>query len=435
MRQRCSEEKRLAIQESMRRTKEKRSFQECHVYQLKINLSKLNKKQKEELKMMFVEGKRLKNHILNECETNNISVFDYQVPHAHEKIRYKNKDGEFVDYELSYIGSQMAQDVLKDIRANQKTIIKLTKNKLQKGGKLKYCSEMKVLNLRQYGTTYKFKGQHKLRIQGISGFVYVRGGNQFWKIHGIELANAKLLNTPSGYYISITTYQPKQQKTFNGKTIAFDFGCQTSVTDNYGNKTTVSVEESEHMKTLQRKLQRQTKGSNNRFRTICQIRKCYQQMMNRKKDIVNKFVHNIKDYSHIIIQDEQLKKWHKDKRLSKTIQHSCLGLLKSKLKQLENCVVLDKDIPTTKVCMNCGKIHEMDLSDRTFICDCGIRMDRDVHAANNMIDIVETLNKANLVPMGRREIKRVEFLKAYEKKFDVVYGTMKHEAHDISCRG
>ena len=430
-----SKTKNERIREKGRMTRERHSTMDCHVYQLKINLSKLNKKQKEQLKMMFVEGKRLKNHILNECESNNISVFDYQVPHAHEKIKYKNKDGEFVDYELEYIGSQMAQDVLKDIRANQKTIIRLTKNKLQKGGKLKYCSEMRVLNLRQYGTTYKFKGQHKLRIQGISGFVYVRGGNQFWKIHGIELANAKLLNTPSGYYISITTYQPKQQKTFNDKTIAFDFGCQTSITDNYGNKTILSVEESEHMKTLQRKLQRQTKGSNNRFKTICQIRKCYQQMMNKKKDIVNKFVHGIKNYSHIIIQDEQISKWKQDKRMSRKIHHSCLGLLKSKLKQLENCVVLDKDIPTTKVCMNCGKIHEMDLSDRTFICDCGIRMDRDVHAANNMIDIVDILNKTNLVPMGRREIKRVEFLEAYAKKFKVSYETAKHEAHGLPDRG
>ena len=430
-----SKTKNERIREKGRMTRERHSTMDCHVYQLKINLSKLNKKQKEQLKMMFVEGKRLKNHILNECESNNISVFDYQVPHAHEKIKYKNKDGEFVDYELNYIGSQMAQDVLKDIRANQKTIIRLTKNKLQKGGKLKYCSEMRVLNLRQYGTTYKFKGQHKLRIQGISGFVYVRGGNQFWKIHGIELANAKLLNTPSGYYISITTYQPKQQKTFNDKTIAFDFGCQTSITDNYGNKTILSVEESEHMKTLQRKLQRQTKGSNNRFKTICQIRKCYQQMMNKKKDIVNKFVHGIKNYSHIIIQDEQISKWKQDKRMSRKIHHSCLGLLKSKLKQLENCVVLDKDIPTTKVCMNCGKIHEMDLSDRTFICDCGIRMDRDVHAANNMIDIVDILNKTNLVPMGRREIKRVEFLEAYAKKFKVSYETAKHEAHGLPDRG
>ena len=41
----------------------------------------------------------------------------------------------------------------------------------------------------------------------------------------------------------------------------------------------------------------------------------------------------------------------------------------------------------------------------------------------------------NFVPVGRREIKRVEFLEAYEKKFKVSYETAKHEAHGLSDRG
>ena len=72
----------------------------------------------------------------------------------------------------------------------------------------------------------------------------------------------------------------------------------------------------------------------------------------------------------------------------------------------------------------------MKQSQRTFKCDCGVTLDRDVHAAQNMIEIVEMLLENKLtVPVGRREFKREEFLTAYEKKFKCAYGTLIHEAH------
>ena len=60
---------------------------------------------------------------------------------------------------------------------------------------------------------------------------------------------------------------------------------------------------------------------------------------------------------------------------------------------MNNVVVLDKWIPTTKLCSDCGYIHK-DLTerDRTFICSsCGTTLDRDVHAAQNMVWIYENL--------------------------------------------
>ena len=73
--------------------------------------------------------------------------------------------------------------------------------------------------------------------------------------------------------------------------------------------------------------------------------------------------------------------------------------------------------------MNCGKVHKIKLSDRTFKCECRVEDDRDIHAAKTMLEIVKMLN----LPMEHREVKRVEFLEAYSKKFGCEYGTMKHE--------
>ena len=92
--------------------------------------------------------------------------------------------------------------------------------------------------------------------------------------------------------------------------------------------------------------------------------------------------------------------------MSKTIQHSCLGIIKEKLKQLDNTIVLDKFIPTTKWCSKCGSIkNDITLKDRTYNCHCGYSEDRDIHAAKNMISIWQNLVKSNLVPMDGREVK------------------------------
>ena len=84
--------------------------------------------------------------------------------------------------------------------------------------------------------------------------------------------------------------------------------------------------------------------------------------------------------------------------MSKVVQHSCMGLVKAKLLQLPQVVMLDKLIPTTKWCPKCGKKNEMPLEKRTYECECGYHEDRDVHAARNMLEI------SRLVPPEQREV-------------------------------
>lgn len=79
-----------------------------------------------------------------------------------------------------------------------------------------------------------------------------------------------------------------------------------------------------------------------------------------------------------------------------------MGMLKSRLKELDNVVVLDKYIPTTKWCPYCHKTHELSLSDRTFKCECGYSEDRDIHAAKNMLNIKNLVKNNISVPMERR---------------------------------
>ena len=103
------------------------------------------------------------------------------------------------------------------------------------------------------------------------------------------------------------------------------------------------------------------------------------------------------------MQDEQLKNWHKNGH-GKTVQYSVLGRVKSKLLMKPNTVVLGKTVPTTKLCTNCGVWHdEIKVWDRVFKCDCGVEMDRDIHAAQNMVWFYK-----NNVGVERTKVKRVE---------------------------
>lgn len=59
-----------------------------------------------------------------------------------------------------------------------------------------------------------------------------------------------------------------------------------------------------------------------------------------------------------------------------------MGTIKAKLKLLPECVVLDRWIPTTKLC-RCGYVnHDIDEKDRIITCPvCGRTYNRDINAA------------------------------------------------------
>ena len=61
----CSDAKKAAIKATRFATAFRRQNQVCKVFECKIVEKRLNSRQKEQLKLLFVEGKRFYNHILN----------------------------------------------------------------------------------------------------------------------------------------------------------------------------------------------------------------------------------------------------------------------------------------------------------------------------------------------------------------------------------
>lgn len=63
-----------------------------------------------------------------------------------------------------------------------------------------------------------------------------------------------------------------------------------------------------------------------------------------------------------------------------------MGRVKSKLKDVENAIMLPKNVPTTALCPVCDTKTPHLPEKRTFSCpNCGHKLDRDLHSTLNMI--------------------------------------------------
>ena len=406
----CTAERREKTKVSRKKTAARRRHQVGFVFECKVVEKRLNAKQREELKRLFVEGKWFYNHVLNlHKEGKELGEINAV---AIKEVNRRNKEKEQVSELLTTLTGQERQAIVTRMAANEKTIARLAKRGYQRDGELHYMSEMTCIPLKQYGVTYKFKSTNKVKIGGISGTLLLRTGGQLDKVD--EFANANLIHRADGYFLKVTCFineEKLEPRETNGKEIGLDFGIKDTLTTSEGEKIDVLVEESERLKRIQKEMFRRVKGSNNRYRTIQRIRREYQRMKHRKTDKANKIVSRLRKYDTIVMQDELIAGWHRG-WFGKQVQHSCLGVLKAKLKALPQTIVLASGIPTTKMCPKCKTINQyVTLDDRVYKCGCGYELDRDVHSARNMLVIKDMVlgKDVKQLPLGRREVTLTEF--------------------------
>ena len=382
-------EKNEKIKATLLATKKRRETQKCFVFSTKIDYRKLNKLQKEQLQMLFIEAKWVYNDIINHLQDNELSTWNDKT----KSVMVKQKDGSFVEKPLLYFKARMMQGMKSKV-GDDLSSLSAKKKKGYKVGKLKFKSSCNSIPLKQFGTTHRIKSLSKVGIVGIKGNFRVHGLEQFADNPNAEIANAKLLKKPDGYYIHWTVYIFKDKLPIikrNDEVIGIDFGCGTSFTFSDGHKEDFKLKEPECLKKLQKSLARKRryetnkKHSNQYKSTKKKLERSYQHLANIKNDKANKLCHKLQTYKQVVIQDENLRGWHKGGH-GKAVQHSILGRVKAKLKTMSNVHVLSRFAPTTKLCFHCGKKHdEIKLRNRVFQCDCGVCMDRDVHAAQCMV--------------------------------------------------
>ena len=376
-----SEEKNSKIKDTLHATKERRSQMDCCVFSVKIQENRLSRAKYEKIVRCFLEGKWVYNAALS---------YDGDFPRSGIKtVQVKAKDS-FEEREIKCLSSQMKQDVVDSVKTNINNLSKAKKKGL-KVGRLQYKHECNEINLRQFGCTYKIKSNNKISVQNI-GVLVVNGLEQI-NLDEAEFANAKLIKKPSGFYIHLTVYTKKQSQSNTEKEVlGLDMGIKDQLTFSNGVKVNFYLEESEQLKGLTRKLNRQVRGSNQYKQTLSRIKRIFEHMDNKKSDVANKLNHVLKQNYIICFQDELLNSWKRKKSkqkfsFGKQVQHGILGRVKDKLKKNSTNVMLESSVPTTQTCPECGCLTKHSLDKRKYHCNhCGYdNPDRDIHSANMMV--------------------------------------------------
>ena len=413
-------EKNLTIKERGIESRNRHKSMRCVVITTKVVKNKLNKTQKEQIYGQFREAKWIYNSMLNQSNSG-VDIFKLTYKDF-ESVCHLDKDKNQIIDNIQYLSKREVQSVISGIKTNIKSLSS-TKKRGNKVGSLKFISEYKSIDLAQYVKSYRIVGKNKIKIDKVNGYIRVRGLSQLWGISDkYELANAKLINKPDGIYIAITVYiesSVKHEQTQDKALLGIDMGCETSLTLSNGEKINLEVKETERLKRLQRSLARCKKGSHNRMHVRRKLRAEYQHLSNKRDDMASKLLNYLKQYI-VVMQDEQLASWQENGH-GKKIAHGVLGRIKNELEKRSDTFIINKYVPTTKLCRNCGNTIEISQYNREFKCPhCNTVEDRDVHAAKNMLWLFA--NKKVLC-VERTEYNREDF---YQKIRDI-FAETNHE--------
>lgn len=384
-------DKNKQIRETLIETRKRRKTQTLKVYELKVNVHSTSKEDFKRFNNMFVQTKWIQNDMI---ASNDLFHYDYK---EHRAIKNYDKNNNIVERKID-LNTGIHQVIIGKVKQD---ILNLHKAKVKglKVGVLKFRKNCNCIPLRT--------GQLHIvssRSVSIPGFrnLKVYGLEQFINIPGFEIADARIIRKASGIYLKVSVCVPKNStiRQNTGKTVGLDFGIKNNITTSDGEKFNCSVQESEYLKFLQRKLAKKQKNSKRYYKCLSQLQKEYEHLTNKKNDDSNKLIaYLLKNYDVIYFQDENLAEWKKKKHSKKTgkkmnafsfgkeIQHSYLGRVKLKLIELQKnnrAYKISKWLPTTQFCPNCRSLNKMTLDKRTYYCECGYSFDRDIHAAKNV---------------------------------------------------
>lgn len=147
----------------------------------------------------------------------------------------------------------------------------------------------------------------------------------------------------------------------------------------------------EKLARMQRSLSKMKKFSKNYYKQKRKIAKFHEHIANQRKDFLHKQSRQITNaYDCVAIEDLNMKAMQQAMNFGKSVSDNAWGMFTSFLaykleEEGKRLVKIDKWFPSSKTCSVCGaKKEELTLSERTYICDCGNIIDRDLNAAINI---------------------------------------------------
>jgi len=200
--------------------------------------------------------------------------------------------------------------------------------------------------------------------------------------------------TASGkYFVSFTCEEEQKLKPVTCKAIGIDVGIKDVVVTSdgfYSGSPKFTYKYQRKLKNAQRILSRKKKGSNGWHKQRIVVAKIHEKIANSRKDFLHKLTTKIVSENDVIcIEDLHVSGMLKNRFLSKSVADVGINEINRQIEYKsawygKQVVKISRWYPSTKKCSSCGNIRIMKLSQRTYECECGLVIDRDLNAAINI---------------------------------------------------
>jgi putative transposase len=141
----------------------------------------------------------------------------------------------------------------------------------------------------------------------------------------------------------------------------------------------------------QKAISRKVKGSKNRRKAVARASRVHQRVANVRRDAIHKLTTSItKSASIIVIEDLNVSGMLKNHKLARSLSDASLSEIHRQLEYKAKWYGVElrkagRFYPSSKRCSKCGHVKDtLSLAERTYRCECGLVMDRDLNAALNL---------------------------------------------------
>ena len=212
-----------------------------------------------------------------------------------------------------------------------------------------------------------------------------------------KILSASVTRKANRWFVSVTVeMEIAVTESINSSSVGVDLGVKTLATLSDGTtfRNRRSLEKRlRKLRRLSKSLSRKKKGGKNREKAKLRLAKLYLKVFNIRQDTLHKLTtYLVKNHSQIVIEDLCVSGMLKNRSLSRVIAD--VGFYEFK-RQLEykckwyssELVIAPRLYPSSKRCSGCGHVKKkLELSERVYECEeCGLVIDRDLNAANNLV--------------------------------------------------
>ena len=224
---------------------------------------------------------------------------------------------------------------------------------------------------------------------------------------------ARIVSTPCRVKVQLLVDTSECDWQDDREPLGIDVGIKAQVTLSDGTQYPKRQRSLARMKRLQRRVSRAVKGSNGRRKKRMMLAKEHQRIQERERGYLHELTRRLvsEKSSKFYVEDLRVPNMVRNHHLARAILEQQWGtfaaMLTYKAESAGGWVRKVSPRNTSQVCSGCGAMPDerLTLGDRTYVClHCGLVLDRDVNAAQNVLQVgLSGLSGGMSIPMRSEE--------------------------------